>query len=195
MSVTPALTVPTAVLHSDPAWRGRVFWLLAALVLLWPALVLSEFKPWVLFEASNLKPTLKFLSDFVPPKVEPEFLLMVARETWRTVAIATAGMALALLLAVPLTLMSVRLLSVSALSGRMALLPSGIALVLTLPLAGRLRFAGFSLADDAALFYLALGALGLALFLFLLFRLFQPILFHLKSHFHRYLHYLRYLKY
>jgi phosphonate transport system permease protein len=123
MSVTPALAVPTADLHADPAWRGRVFWLLAGLVLLWPALVLSEFKPWVLFEASNLKPTLKFLADFFPPKLEPEFLLMVARETWRTVAIATAGMALALLLAVPLTLMSVRLLSVSALSGRMALLP------------------------------------------------------------------------
>ena len=35
-----------------------------------------------------------------------------------------------------------------------------------LPLAGRLRFAGFSLADDAALFCLALGVLGLALFLF-----------------------------
>jgi branched-chain amino acid transport system permease protein len=35
-----------------------------------------------------------------------------------------------------------------------------------LPLAGRLRFAGLSLADDAALFYLALGVLGLALLLF-----------------------------
>jgi phosphonate transport system permease protein len=110
--------------HTDPAWRVRVFWLLAALVLLWPVLVLSEFKPWVLLEPANLQPTLKFLADFVPPKLEPEFLLMVARETWRTVAIATAGMALALLLAVPLTLISVRLLSVSALSGRMALLPA-----------------------------------------------------------------------
>ena len=35
-----------------------------------------------------------------------------------------------------------------------------------LSLGGRLRFAGLSLASDAALFYLALGALGLALFLF-----------------------------
>ncbi len=128
MSLTPAFptvtSAATARVHSDPAWRGRVFWLLAALVLLWPVLVLSEFKPWVLFEAGNLKPTLKFLADFVPPKIEPEFLLLVARETWRTVAIATAGMALALLLAVPLTLLSVRLLSVSALSGRMAVVPA-----------------------------------------------------------------------
>lgn len=126
MSARPASIFATANDYTDPAWRGRVFWLLAALVLLWPALVLSEFKPWVLFEPGSLKPTLKFLADFVPPKIEPEFLLMVAKETWRTVAIATAGMALALLLAVPLTLLSVRLLSVSALSGRMAVVPACI---------------------------------------------------------------------
>lgn len=126
MSARPASALSTANKHTDPAWRGRVFWFVTALVLLWPALVLSEFKPWVLFEPGSLKPTLKFLSDFVPPKIEPEFLLMVAKETWRTVAIATAGMALALLLAVPLTLISVRLLSVSALSGRMALVPACI---------------------------------------------------------------------
>ena len=126
MSARPTLVLPKPAAHTDPAWRGRVFWFMAGLVLLWPALVLSEFKPWVLFEASNLKPTLKFLADFVPPKIEPEFLLVVAHDTWRTVAIATAGMALALLLAVPLTLISVRLLSVSALSGRMAFVPACI---------------------------------------------------------------------
>jgi phosphonate transport system permease protein len=48
---------------------------------------------------------------------------MVARETWRTVAIATAGMTLALVVALPLTLLATRVLSVSALSGRMARLP------------------------------------------------------------------------
>ncbi|MDO9279298.1 MAG: ABC transporter permease [Polaromonas sp.] len=108
----------------DPAWVGRLFWLLAGAVLLWPALVLTEFKVWTLFEASNLKPTLKFLSDFFPPKIEGEFLLLVAKETWRTVAIATAGIALALVLAVPLALLSVRVLSVSALTGKMNKLPA-----------------------------------------------------------------------
>ena len=108
----------------DPAWVGRLFWLLAGAVLLWPALVLTEFKVWTLFEASNLKPTLKFLSDFFPPKIEGEFLLLVAKETWRTVAIATAGIALALVLAVPLALLSVRVLSVSALTGKMNKLPT-----------------------------------------------------------------------
>jgi phosphonate transport system permease protein len=43
----------------------------------------------------------------------------VARETWRTVAIASAAMVLALVLAVPLTLLSCAAISVSALSGRM----------------------------------------------------------------------------
>ncbi len=108
----------------DPAWAGRVFWTLAALVLLWPALVATEFKPWILFEPQNVKITAKFLGDFFPPKFELDFLAMVARETWRTVAIATAGIALALLLAIPMTLLSTAVLSVSALSGRMKPLPA-----------------------------------------------------------------------
>ncbi|MEO6293690.1 MAG: ABC transporter permease subunit [Burkholderiaceae bacterium] len=108
----------------DPAWLGRVFWYLAAVVILWPLLVLSEFKPAQLFEPGALKPTLHFLADFFPPKTDADFLALVARETWRTVAIATAGMTLAMALAIPLTLLSVRVLSISALSGRMAWLPS-----------------------------------------------------------------------
>ena len=92
----------------DPAWAGRVFWLLAAGVVLWPMLVLAEFKPWVLLAPDSLQPTLRFLAGFVPPRTDPEFLALVARATWRTVAIATAGLTLALLLALPLTLLSVR---------------------------------------------------------------------------------------
>jgi phosphonate transport system permease protein len=119
----PALRDPACVMR-DPAWSGRVFWMLVAVLLLWPMLVLTEFKPWALFEAASLKPTLRFVGDFFPPKVEAEFLMTVARETWRTVAMATAGIALALLLAVPLALLSVRVLSVSALAGRMDAVPS-----------------------------------------------------------------------
>jgi phosphonate transport system permease protein len=114
----------------DPAWQGRVWWMLVSAVLLWPMLVLTEFKPWALFDAASLKPTLRFLSDFFPPKVDSEFLLLVAKETWRTVAMATAGIALALVLAVPLSLLSVRVLSVSALAGRMARLPAVLRTVL-----------------------------------------------------------------
>ncbi|WP_295953091.1 ABC transporter permease [Rhodoferax sp.] len=104
----------------DPAWHSRLCWLLAAAVLLWPLLVLTEFQPWVLLQPDSLRPTLRFVGDFFPPKLEPAFLWTVALETWRTVAMATAGITLALLLAVPLTLLSVRVLSISALTGRMA---------------------------------------------------------------------------
>jgi phosphonate transport system permease protein len=107
----------------DPAWPARVGWMLFALVLLWPSLVLTEFKVWTLFEAETRKSTWQFLKDFFPPAHSAEFLQMVLRETWRTVAIATAGIVLALLIAVPLTLLGTSALSVSLLSGRMARLP------------------------------------------------------------------------
>ena len=108
----------------DPAWAGRVFWLLAGLALLWPTLVLTEFKPWVLMEPGALKPALNFVGNFFPPRTDADFLRLLLRETWRTVAIATAGLTLALLLAIPLSLLSVRVLSLSALTGRMAFAPA-----------------------------------------------------------------------
>jgi phosphonate transport system permease protein len=109
-------TVP----HRDPAWRGRVLWSGATLAALWPLLVATEFKPWLLLEAESLKITRDFLASFVPPAHSADFLAMVARETWRTVAIATAGMALALVVALPLTLLTTSTLSISLLTGRMA---------------------------------------------------------------------------
>ncbi len=104
----------------DPAWTRRVFWTCAAFVICWPLFVATEFRPWTLFEPANLKVTGQFLGSFLPPAHSGEFLWMVAAESWRTVAIATAGMTLALVIAIPLTLISTRVLSISALSGRMA---------------------------------------------------------------------------
>ena len=114
----------TALPRRDPAWIGRVFWLGAALVLVWPMLVVTEFRPWTLLSAESRGPTLRFLSTFLPPATSPEFLSLVARETWRTVAIATAGITLALVIAIPVALLATRALSVSSLSGRMAPLPA-----------------------------------------------------------------------
>ncbi|WPC68478.1 ABC transporter permease [Rhodoferax ferrireducens] len=122
-SPTPAL-MPNRPALRDPAWAARVFWALAGLALLWPAVVLTEFKPWVLLEPGALKPALNFVGAFFPPRTDAEFLGLLARETWRTVAMATAGLTLALLLAIPLSLLSVRVLSLSSLTGRMAVLPS-----------------------------------------------------------------------
>jgi phosphonate transport system permease protein len=111
------------VTRHDPAWAGRVFWTGAALVLLWPLMVATEFRPWVLLEPANVRISADFIGSFFPPVLAPDFLALVARESLRTVAIATAGMTLALVLAIPLTLLSTRVLSVSALSGRMAAMP------------------------------------------------------------------------
>jgi len=107
----------------DPAWGGRLAWLLASILLLWPLLVMTEFRPWQMLDARSLHVTARFVGGFLPPAVSLEFLARVARETWRTVAIATAGVALALLLATPLALVATTALSVSSLAGRMALLP------------------------------------------------------------------------
>jgi len=113
------LTHPRAPTH-DPAWLGRVFWASLCVVLLWPLGVATEFKPWVLLEPDNVKISAQFIGSFWPLVFDAEFLAMVACETWRTVAMATAGVTLALVVAVPLTLLNTRVLSISALSGRMA---------------------------------------------------------------------------
>ncbi|HSW19183.1 MAG TPA: ABC transporter permease [Ramlibacter sp.] len=118
--------LPHASSLRDPAWTGRVFWLLAAAAVLWPLLVLAEFKPWTLLEPGSLKPALRFLADFFPPRLDAEFLQLVARETWRTVAIATAGLTMGLVIAIPLALLSVRVLSISGLAGRMAAAPAAL---------------------------------------------------------------------
>ena len=104
----------------DPAWVSRVAWISLAAVLLWPLGVATEFRPWILLEPDNLRISGQFIGSFWPLAHESDFLLMVARDTWRTVAMATAGVTLALVIAIPLTLLNTRVLSVSALSGRMA---------------------------------------------------------------------------
>lgn len=108
----------------DPAWIGRVFWGLAVLVVLLPSLVAVEFRPWMLFEPENLWVTAGFVMDFFPPEVNSEFLFLILRESWTTIAIATAGMALAMLFAVPFALAASSALSISSLTGPMN--PAGL---------------------------------------------------------------------
>jgi len=116
--------VPYSERHPDPAWRGRVTLTVLALIVLWPMIVTSEFHPSILFDWQSLSATGRFLADFLPPAHSPEFLMLLLRETWQTVAIATAGLALALLGAIPATLIVTERLSVSRLgTGRIALLP------------------------------------------------------------------------
>lgn len=107
----------------DPAWHQRLFWIVFALFLFWPLTVATEFRPTVLFEPENLRISAEFIGSFFPPVLEPDLLWRILDATWTTVAIATAGMVMALVIAFPLTILSTRVLSVSAISGRMATLP------------------------------------------------------------------------
>jgi phosphonate transport system permease protein len=117
-------TAPVLPAARDPALLRRWSLLLLATVLAWPLLVWTEFNPATLADARSLESTWRFVRDFVPPRHDSEFLLLLARETWRTVAIATAGMALAWLIAVPLALLVTARLSVSAIASRMDALPA-----------------------------------------------------------------------
>lgn len=100
---------------ADPAWPGRVVAVLVVLVLLWPMVVASEFRPWQLFDQQSLAASGRFLADFFPPAHSAEFLRMVLGATWETVAMATAGLTLAWLGAVPLALIATSGLSISRL--------------------------------------------------------------------------------
>ncbi len=117
--------------YRDPAWRSRLTWTLLSLALVWPLLVATEFKPWQLADATSLRATWRFLSEFMPPALQPAFLLEMFKAAWVTLAIATTGLTLALLIAVPLTLVATSRLSISRI-GRMRMPP--------LPAAARLSF-------------------------------------------------------
>lgn len=104
----------------DPAWRMRVTVSMCILVLLWPMLQITEFKPWLLIDAQSLGAAWRFMSGFFPPAHSTEFLLIVLEASWQTIAIATAGLTLALLGAIPMTLIVNEHLSISRIgSGRM----------------------------------------------------------------------------
>ena len=113
-----------AIAPPDPAWRGRLGIALLAVVIVWPMLVAAEFKPWTLFDAQSLRATAMFLAGFMPPAHSHDFLLIVLEATWQTVAMASAGVTLALLGAIPMTLIVTDRLSVSRQgTGRMDRLP------------------------------------------------------------------------
>ncbi len=98
----------------DPDARRRLGGALLAIVLLWPLLQLAEFHPESLFDARNLRVIGGFLAGFLPPAGSPEFLGLLMKATLETLAIATAGITLALFIAAPLAVAATRALSVSA---------------------------------------------------------------------------------
>lgn len=97
----------------DPAALRRATAALVALLVLWPLLMLTEFRPAALIDPANLRVMRGFVGEFFPPALGAEFLALVARATLETLAIATAGTAIAALIAMPLALALSHGLSIS----------------------------------------------------------------------------------
>lgn len=106
----------SSLTRRDPAAGPRLMVTLLTLALLWPGLSLSELDLSVLVDGSNAETMGVFLSGFWPPAHDEAFLRLLGRATLETLAIATAGMALALIVALPCALLATRALSLSALS-------------------------------------------------------------------------------
>ncbi|MFS2069742.1 phosphonate ABC transporter, permease protein PhnE [Pseudomonas sp. CT11-2] len=100
----------------DPAALPRLLLTLLALALLWPGIRFSELDLRVLAASDSQSEMGRFVSAFWPPAHGDEFIQLLLQATLQTLAIATAGMALALLLAVPAGLLASRALSLSAAS-------------------------------------------------------------------------------
>lgn len=97
----------------DPAALKRTSALLVAALVLWPVLVVAEFRPAALLDPANLALMRDFVAAFFPPALHAEFLALLARATVETVAIATAGTAIAMLIAMPLAFVVTEALSIS----------------------------------------------------------------------------------
>ncbi len=122
----------------DPAALPRLLLSLLAIALLWPGIQLSELDLGVLLAADSQSEMGRFVAAFWPPAHNAEFLDLLLQATLQTLAIATAGMALALLVAVPAALLASRALSLTAAArgGR----PSALSQALRWPVRGLLIF-------------------------------------------------------
>ncbi len=110
---SPAAPLAAPASVRDPQARARLGLLLLALLIAWPMLQVAQFRPSALFEPGNLAVMGNFLAGFFPPSTEPAFLAELLHATLQTLAIATAGLALAFLIAAPLGLAMTHALSVA----------------------------------------------------------------------------------
>ncbi len=109
------MTMNRSASRPDPAWHERLIatWVLVFVIM--GCLVVTEFKPWTLLDEPSLRATRQFLASFFPPAHDAVFLKLILVSTWQTIAVATAGVTLALIFAVPLALIATRTLSISRL--------------------------------------------------------------------------------
>ncbi|WP_284335883.1 phosphonate ABC transporter, permease protein PhnE [Comamonas sp. NoAH] len=87
----------------DPAVPHRLWSVVIAAMVLWPLLQGAGVKPGALFDADNLQVIGGFLAGFLPPDTSAEFAGYLWQAALETLAIATIGLLLAFMLAVPLS--------------------------------------------------------------------------------------------
>ena len=94
-------------------YHSLIIWIFFVCFVLFFLLNSVEFYPWVLFDKKSIELTLSFFSSFFPPDISFKFLFLVADATVQTIAIATAGLTLAFIVAVPGAIFICNRLSVS----------------------------------------------------------------------------------
>lgn len=87
-------------------WLRHLALLLFLLVLVSWSFHYSRFQPTVFTETGNLRNMQAFLQGLWPPDFSPEFLTTIGKLLLETLAISTAGTALAILGAIPLTILA-----------------------------------------------------------------------------------------
>jgi len=111
----------------DPQAINRLSLSLLCVLLAWPLLKAVEFNAFALFDLANVNVMAGFLSAFFPPQTGVEFLSALFKATLETLAIASSGMLLAMLIAVPLAYQVTR---VCRTHHGLQLLPRGLLTVL-----------------------------------------------------------------
>ncbi|MFZ5844159.1 MAG: PhnE/PtxC family ABC transporter permease [Pseudomonadota bacterium] len=99
----------------DQAPARRLVAVTLALLLLWPLFAATDFSLTGLFQPDSWQAMAHFLRDFATPAWQPEFLQLTVIAMAQTLAIATLGIAAALILALPLAVLTTRTLSISLL--------------------------------------------------------------------------------
>jgi phosphonate transport system permease protein len=113
VSAAAPLMAATSPAPRDPATRGRLTALVIGLLILWPLLALAQLHPWGLLGGDHLEVMGNFLAAFFPPSTAPDFLALLGKATLQTLAIATAGISLAFVVAAPLAALATRPLAAS----------------------------------------------------------------------------------
>lgn len=103
----------SAYLNRDPATLGRIFAISVLIIILWPMLQLAQFDLISLFAPRQLDVFGNFLVQFFPPNLDTQFLRLVFKATLETLAMATAGISIAMLIAIPLGLIITYSLSIT----------------------------------------------------------------------------------